>query len=156
MKLPFLFHPRYISCHFVVDVIWRLPVWNVKIRRYLASCTLQFGSNSTRILFQGKHFNYFIVVGGWRHGFWSDTHYSISLRYTQNIVQLNSFYIKHRFDNFFFIYIINTITNWRVSSSKICHSWQNNVVTHSCAARIRELLCYLVIRDIYLIMKLVN
>ena len=29
-------------------------------------------------------------------------------------------------------------------------------VTHPCAARIRELLCYLVIRDIFLIMKLVN
>ena len=28
--------------HDVIDVIWRLPVWNVKIRRYLASCTLQF------------------------------------------------------------------------------------------------------------------
>jgi hypothetical protein len=40
--------------------------------------------------------------------------------------------------------------------SKICHSWQNNVVTHLCAARIRELLRYLVIRDIFLIMKLFN
>jgi hypothetical protein len=30
VKLPFLFHSRYISHHFVVDVIWRLPVWNVK------------------------------------------------------------------------------------------------------------------------------
>ena len=94
MKLPFLFHSRYISCHFVVDVIWRLPAWNVKLRRYLASCTLQFGSNLTKIIFQGKHFNYFIVVSGWHHVFWSDTHYSISLRYTCNIVQLNSFYIK--------------------------------------------------------------
>jgi hypothetical protein len=88
VKLPFLFHSRYISRHFVVDVIWRHPVWNVKIRRYLASCTLQFGSNLTKIIFQGNHFNYFIVVGGWRHVFWSDTHYSISLRYTRNIVQL--------------------------------------------------------------------
>ena len=48
---------------------WRLPVWNVKNRRYLASCTLQFGSNLTKIIFQSKHFNYFIVVGGWRHVF---------------------------------------------------------------------------------------
>ena len=24
------------------------------------------------------------------------------------------------------------ITNWRVALSKICHSWSNNVVTHSC------------------------
>ena len=84
VKLPFLFHSRYISRHFVVDVIWRLPVWNVTIRCYLASCTLQFGSNLTKIIFQGKHFNYFIVVGWWRHAFWSDTHYSISLRYTRN------------------------------------------------------------------------
>jgi hypothetical protein len=30
----------------------------------LASCTLQFWSNLTKIIFQGKHFNYFIVVGG--------------------------------------------------------------------------------------------
>ena len=94
------FHSRYNSRHFVVDVIWRLPVWNVKIRRYLASCTLQFGSNLTKIIFQGKHFNYFIVVGGWRHVFWSDTH-SISLRYTHNIVQLNWFYIKFYSKHFF-------------------------------------------------------
>jgi hypothetical protein len=33
------------------DVIWRLPVWNVKIKRYLALCTLQFWSNSTKISF---------------------------------------------------------------------------------------------------------
>ena len=79
--------------------------------------------------------------------FWSDTHYSISLRYTRNIVQLNSIYIKID-SKPFFIYIINTITNWQVSLSKICHSWPNNVVTHSCAARIRELLRYMVIRDI--------
>jgi hypothetical protein len=63
-KLPFLFHYRYISRHFVVDVIWRLPVWNVKIRRYLTSCTLQFGSNLTKIIFHSKHFNYFIVLDG--------------------------------------------------------------------------------------------
>ena len=49
---------------------------------------------------------------------------SVILRYTRNIVQLNS--------------------------------WPNTVVTHSCAARIRELQRYLVIRDIFLIMKLVN
>jgi hypothetical protein len=41
------------------DVIWRLPVWNVKIRRYLASCTLQVWYNLTKISFQGKLFNYF-------------------------------------------------------------------------------------------------
>jgi hypothetical protein len=130
------------------------PSWIYKWANYpwfldmLASCTLQFGSNLTKIIFQGKNFNYFIVVGGWRHVFWSDTHYSISLHYTRNIVQLNSFYIKTIW-NIFFIYIINTITNWRVSLSKICHSWPNNIVTHSCTALIRELLCYLVIRDIF-------
>ena len=123
---------------------WR----HLKTYSYLASCTLQFCSNLTKIIFQGKHFNYFIVVGGWHHVFWSDRHYSISLCYTRNIMQLTSFYIK--FDSkHFFIYLINNITNWRVSLSKICHSWQNNVVTHSCAACIRELLRYLVIRDIF-------
>ena len=44
--------------HDVIDVIWRLPVWNVKIWRYLASCTLQCWSNLTEICFQGRHFNY--------------------------------------------------------------------------------------------------
>jgi hypothetical protein len=37
------------------DVVWRLPVWNIKIIRYLASWTLQFWSNLTTISFQGKH-----------------------------------------------------------------------------------------------------
>jgi hypothetical protein len=76
----------------------------VKIRRYLASCTLQFGTNLTKIIFQGKHFNYCIVVGEWRHVFWSGTHYSISLRYTRNIVQLNSFCIKFDSKHFFYLY----------------------------------------------------
>jgi hypothetical protein len=128
VKLPFLFHSRYISRHFVVDVIWRLPSLKSKIWRYLASCTLQFGSNLTKIILQGKHFNYFIVVDGWHHVFWSDIHYSMSLRYTPNIVQLNSFYIK--FDSkHFLIYIIYTITNWRVSLSRICHSFAHSWVT---------------------------
>ena len=30
----------------------------------MASCTLQFGSNVTKIIFQGKHCNYVIAVGG--------------------------------------------------------------------------------------------
>ena len=34
---------------------------NIKIRRYLASGTLQFWYNLTKISFQGKHFNYFCV-----------------------------------------------------------------------------------------------
>ena len=33
------------------DVIWRLSVWNVEIRRYLASCMLQLWSNLSRIFF---------------------------------------------------------------------------------------------------------
>jgi hypothetical protein len=48
--------------HDIIDVIWRLLVWNLKIRNYLASCTLQFLSNLTKISFQGKHFNYFCVL----------------------------------------------------------------------------------------------
>ena len=31
-------------------------------RRYLASCTLQFKYNLTKIRFQGRHFNYFCVL----------------------------------------------------------------------------------------------
>jgi hypothetical protein len=37
-------------------------------------CTLQSGSNLTKIIFQGKHFNYFIVMGGLHHVFWSEQH----------------------------------------------------------------------------------
>ena len=58
MSLTTLAHNQ----HEVIDVIWRLPVWNVKIIRYLASCTLQFWSNLTKISFQGKHFNYFCAL----------------------------------------------------------------------------------------------
>jgi hypothetical protein len=122
-----------------------------KNRRYLASCTLQFGSNLTKIIFQVKHFNYFIVVVEWLHVFWSDTHYSISLRYTRNIMQLNSFYIKFDSKHFFCIYIINTITNWRVSLSKICHEWPNNTVTHECAQRMSELQRYLVMSQFVIV-----
>ena len=97
-KNDFYFHSRYISRHFVVDVIWRLPVWNVKIRRYLASCTW---SNLTKIIFQGKHINYFIVVGG---AMYFEAIHIISLRYPRNIVQLNSFYIKFDSKHFFYLY----------------------------------------------------
>ena len=48
--------------HDVIDVMWRLPIWNVKIIRYLASCPLQFWSNISKISFQCKHFNYFGVL----------------------------------------------------------------------------------------------
>ena len=47
--------------------------------------------------------------------------------------------------NIFFIYIINTITNWRVSLSKICHEWPNNTVTHECAQCMSELQRYSII-----------
>jgi hypothetical protein len=58
----------YSVRHFVVDIIWRLPVWNVKIRRYLASCMLQFSSNLTKIIFQGKHFP--CIMSDWSN--WSN------------------------------------------------------------------------------------
>ena len=45
----------------VINVIWRLPVWNVNIRRYLASCTFQFWSNLTKISFEGKYFRKTVV-----------------------------------------------------------------------------------------------
>jgi hypothetical protein len=49
--------------HDAIDVIFKLPVWNVKIRRYLASCTLQvWRYNLTKISFQGKLLNYFCVL----------------------------------------------------------------------------------------------
>ena len=48
--------------HDVIDIIWRLPVWNIKIRRYLALCTLQFWLNLTKASFQGKHFNNFCAL----------------------------------------------------------------------------------------------
>ena len=38
----------------------------------------------------------------------------------------------------------------------VCHPWPNNDVICSCSALIPELLYYLLIRDIFLIMKLVN
>jgi hypothetical protein len=46
--------------HDVIDVIWRLSVWNVMIMCFLASCMLQFWSNLTKASFQGKHFNYLL------------------------------------------------------------------------------------------------
>ena len=54
MLLTNLIHKQ----HDVNDVIWRLPVWNVNIRPYLALCTLQFLWNLTNISFQGRPFNY--------------------------------------------------------------------------------------------------
>jgi hypothetical protein len=58
MSLTTLAHNQ----HDVIDVICRLPVWNVNIIRYLASCTLQFWSKLTKICFQGKHFNNVCVL----------------------------------------------------------------------------------------------
>jgi hypothetical protein len=41
---------------------------------------------------------------------------------------------KKLFFNFIILKFLNTytITNWRVSLSKICHDWPNNTVTHEC------------------------
>ena len=66
------------------------------------------------------------VVDRARFFFWSNTHYNISLRYTHNIVQLNSFYVKFESKQFFCIYITNSMTNWQISVSEICQSWPNN------------------------------
>ena len=61
---------------------------------------------------------------------------------------------------FLFIAVVKyntyTITNWRVSLSKICHEWPNNAVTHECAQRMNELQRYLVMSDLFLIMKFAN
>jgi hypothetical protein len=46
MSLTTLAHNQ----HDVIDVIWRFPVWSVKIIRYLASCMLQFWSNLCYVL----------------------------------------------------------------------------------------------------------
>jgi hypothetical protein len=57
------------------------------------------------------------IMGGLCHVFWSDTHYSISLRYKRNIVQLNSFYIKFdskHFKNDSFIYKSQEHTNVQI------------------------------------------
>jgi hypothetical protein len=43
--------------------------------------------------------------------------------------------------NIFYLNIINTITNWQVSLSKICHKWPNNTVTHEWAQLMSELHC---------------
>jgi hypothetical protein len=91
-----------------------------EIKMAISLVKLSFSFNSEITVF-----NRYLYKGGWLHILWSDTHYSISLRYARNIVQLNSFYIKFDSKHFFFIYIINTITNWRVSLSKICHEWPN-------------------------------
>ena len=46
---------------------------------------------------------------------------------------------KNRFDNTLLKVMNYTITNWRVSLSKICHEWPNNAVTHECEQRMSEL-----------------
>ena len=58
------FHEMLLTtlAHNQHDVMWRLPVWNVKIRHYLAFCMLQLWSNLTKISFQGRHFNYFCAL----------------------------------------------------------------------------------------------
>jgi hypothetical protein len=51
-----------------LNPILKLFIFHIQQEK-VASCTLQFGSNLTKIIFQSKHFNYFIVMGGWRHVF---------------------------------------------------------------------------------------
>ena len=51
---------------------------------------------------------------------------------------------------------IYTISNWRVSISKICHKSPNNAVTHECAQSMSELQRFLVMSDIFLIVKLIS
>jgi hypothetical protein len=64
-----------------------------------------------------------------------------------NVVYKLNFYIIKECDNY-------TITNWRVSLSKICHEWPNNTVTQECVQRMSELQCYLVMSySIYYIDK---
>ena len=46
--------------HDINDFIWTLPVWNLKIKRYLALCMLQFWSNLTKTSFEGKHLIIFV------------------------------------------------------------------------------------------------
>jgi hypothetical protein len=47
-----------------------------------------------------------------------------------------------------YIFLIYTITNWRISLSKICHEWPNNAVTHKCVQLMGELQRYLFMSDI--------
>jgi hypothetical protein len=56
------------------------------------------------MIFPGKHFNYFIVVGGTM--FFEAIHIIVYpyAMCTRNIVQLNSFYIKFDSKHFFYLY----------------------------------------------------
>ena len=161
MKLSFLFslllhfQPfccwSYFSVYFTVFTVFRLLTDFVCLYNYEFWLSLCKIVQSSVILLLPL----FTVTSLWPFCcLWGDTH-SISLCYMRNIVQLNWFCTifesKH-----FLIYIINTITNWWISLSKICHSWPNNIATHSCTEHICEILCYLVICDIFLIMKLVS
>jgi hypothetical protein len=93
----YLFRPLFIMnwCipvaeDFLLEISPRCSVINYTITNWrvsLSKICQEWPNNTvthecaTKIIFQGKHFNYFIVVGGWLHILWSDTHYSISLRY---------------------------------------------------------------------------
>jgi hypothetical protein len=66
--------------------------------------------------------------------FWCNKHYSISLHYTHNIVQLYSFHIKLNSKHFFYQYNKYIKTNWRISLSQIMkyvtHDQIMKYVTH--------------------------
>ena len=93
VKLSFLFPLSLYSCHFILRATFLYVLQLRPFDSFVRFCCL-----------------------------WSDTHYSISLCYTCNIVQLNSFYIKFE-SKYFFLYIINSKTNWRISLSNIWNLW---------------------------------
>ena len=111
--------------HDVIDVIWRLPVWNVKIRHYLALCTLQFWSNLTEISFPGKHFNHFwgIVVNmTCRISHFQDGrsfHLNPLVSLLVDLYVWNEIQIKLIIYTKFGVYIINSITKPYILNIKI-------------------------------------
>jgi hypothetical protein len=80
MLLTTLAHKQY-------DIIRRLPVWNVKIKRYLASCMHQFWSN----LLRDRPFN--LKGGGYGFLFRSEFFF----RTTQELEYLFFCHTKHEF-----------------------------------------------------------
>jgi hypothetical protein len=98
LEYRFYFHSRFISRHFVVGGYFAIRFTVMSLWPFLIHI---------------------------RHAFWSVTHYSISLWYTRNIVLFNGFYII--LESKFFLSTINTISNWRISLSKICHSYNVNL-----------------------------
>jgi hypothetical protein len=87
------------------------------------------------------HFNYFIVKGGAICFFWSHTHNSISLRYTRNIVQLNSFYIKFDSKHFVYLYKRSQITsNYYVSNWKSSYDVDNEMARNIARVKLKTII----------------